>query len=281
MVSLAERRRAAEHLERAFAASERRACQGVEIARSTMRRPSGRTEEVELVAAVHRLSERYPRFGYRKIFHRLQMEGWRVGRERVRLLRRREGLRVRRTGPKRHRRGISTADPTEALHPNHVWSYDFVADQTVDGRTLRFLTVIDEHTRQGLWIECARHLTSVDVVRVLDQLVELHGPPRVVKSDNGSEFVAKKVQQWIECRGIDAQFIDPGSPWQNGHNESFNAVFRDGCLYRWLFESVREAREASEAWLLEYNEERPHGSLGGLTPVSFFERVKNQEREAA
>jgi putative transposase len=281
MVSLAERRRAAEHLENEFAVSERRACQVTRIARSTKRRPSGRTEEVELMTAVHRLSERYPRFGYRKIFHRLQLEGWRVGRERVRLLRRREGLRVPRKGLKRRRRGASTTGPTEALHPNHVWSYDFVADQTVDGRTLRFLTVIDEHTRQGLWIECARHLTSVDVVRVLDQLVELHGPPAVVKSDNGSEFVATKVQEWIKSRGIDARFIDPGSPWQNGHNESFNGVFRDGCLNRWLFESVREAREASEAWLLEYNEERPHGSLSGLTPVSFFERVKNQEREAA
>jgi putative transposase len=281
MVSLAERRRAAEHLENEFAVSERRACQVTRIARSTKRRPSGRTEEVELIAAVHQLSDRYPRFGYRKIFHRLQMEGWRVGRERVRLLRRREGLRVPRKGPKRRRRGASTIGPTDALHPNHVWSYDFVADQTIDGRTLRFLTVIDEHTRQGLWIECARHLTSVDVVRVLDQLVELHGPPAIVKSDNGSEFVANKVQEWIESRGIDARFIDPGSPWQNGHNESFNAVFRDGCLNRWLFEWVREAREATEAWLLVYNEERPHGSLGGLTPVSFLERVKNQEREAA
>ena len=121
MVSLAERRRAAEHLEQEFAASERRACQVARIARSTKGRPSGRTEEVELAAAVHRLSERYPRFGYRKIFHRIQMEGWRVGRERVRLLRRREGLRVPRKGPKRRRRGASTTGATEALHPNHVW----------------------------------------------------------------------------------------------------------------------------------------------------------------
>ncbi len=281
MVSLAERRRAAEHLERTFAVSERRSCKVVEIARSTKRRPSGRTDELELVAAIHRLSERFPRFGYRKIFDRLRQEGWRVGRERVRLLRRQEGLRVPRKGPKRRRCGTSTTGAVKALSPNHVWSYDFVADQTVDGRTLRFLTVIDEYTRRGLWIECARHLTSVDVIRVLEQLVELHGAPSIIKSDNGSEFVAKAVQEWIQNRGIDARFIDPGSPWQNGHNESFNGVFRDGCLNRWLFESVREAREASEAWLLEYNEERPHGSLGGLTPVSFFERGKNQEREAA
>jgi putative transposase len=281
MVSLADRRRGAEHLEGACAVSERRACQVVGIARSTKRRPSGSIEEVALAAEVHRLSAEYPRFGYRKIHARLRSSGWRVGRERIRLLRRREGLRVPQRAPKRRRRGTSTVDPHRALYPNHVWSYDFVADQTTDGKTLRFLTVIDECTRRGLWIECGRHLTSADVVRVLEQLVELHGVPSMMKSDNGPEFVAKKVQQWIEDQGIGARFIDPGSPWQNGHNESFNGVFRDGCLNRWLFESLREARETSEAWLQEYNVERPHGSLGGRVPAVFFEQWQEQKREAA
>jgi putative transposase len=280
-VSLAERRRGAKHLEKALALSERRACQIVGIARSTKRRPSGRTDEVDLVAKIHELSGRYPRFGYRKIVHKLRSAGFRVARERVRLLRRRECLRVPRKSPKRRRPGTSTVDPLKAEFAHHVWSYDFVADQTMDGKTLRFLTVIDEHTRQALWIECARHLSSVDVVRVLEQLAEIHGLPIAIKSDNGAEFTAKKVQDWIEGRGIGARFIEPGSPWQNGHNESFNGVFRDGCLNRWLFESVREEREASESWLLEYNQERPHGSLGGLTPSEFFEQGKDQEREAA
>ncbi len=280
-MSLADRRRGARHLEKALAMSERRACRIVGITRSTKRRSSGRIDEVELVAKIHELSERYPRFGYRKIFNRLKAAGWRVGRERVRLLRRREGLRVPQKSAKRRRPGTSTIDLEQAEFPNQVWSYDFVVDQTMDGKTVRFLTVIDEYTRQGLWIECARHLTSVDVVRVLEQLVELHGCPIAIKSDNGAEFTAKKVQEWIAKRGIGARFIDPGSPWQNGHNESFNGVFRDGCLNRWLFESIREAREASESWLHEYNEERPHGSLGGLTPSRFFEQGKEQEREAA
>jgi transposase InsO family protein len=234
-----------------------------------------------LLSEIHALSERYPRFGYRKIYYRLKASGWRVGRERIRLLRRREGLKVPRRGPKRRRRGTSTIDAHQAVHPNHVWSYDFVSDQTSDGKTLRFLTVIDECTRRALWIECARHLTSVDVVRVLEQLVEIHGKPLVVKSDNGPEFVAKKVQDWIEERQIGARFIEPESPWQNGHNESFNGVFRDGCLNRWLFESLREARETSEAWLQEYNVERPHGSLGGQVPSEFYERWEEQNREAA
>jgi len=281
MVSLADRRRAAEHLEEAFEVSERRVCQVVGIARSTKRRRSGRIEEAALVSRIHELSEQYPRFGYRKIFYRLKAAGWCVSRERVRLIRRREGLRVPQKRVKRRRPGTSTIGFEQAEYPNHVWSYDFVADQTTDGRTLRFLTVIDEHTREGLWIECARNLTSVDVLRVLEQLVEVHGVPVAIKSDNGPELVAKKVQDWIEERGIGALFIDPGSPWQNGHNESFNSVFRDGCLDRWLFESVREAREAAESWLREYNEERPHGSLNGMTPAAFSSMWEKDQREAA
>ena len=249
--------------------------------RSTKRRSSGKPSETALLVALHRLSSRYPRFGYRKIWQLLRNEGFAVARERLRLLRRSEGLRVPQKRPKRRRRGTTTEAPDQALFANHVWSYDFVADQTTNGQRLRFLTVVDEYTRRGLWIECARHLTSHDVVRVLEQLVELHGVPSVIKSDNGPEFVAQKVQEWIEARGIGARFIDPGSPWQNGHNESFNGVFRDGCLDRWLFESVREAREATEHWLHEYNEERPHGALAGLTPRAFFEGLEEEENRAA
>jgi transposase InsO family protein len=281
MVSLADRRRGAEYLEGTHSVSERRACQVIGIARSTKRRPSGYIAEAELVARIHELSDRFPRFGYRKIFDRLKMADWSVGRERVRLIRRREGLRVPQKPAKRRRPGTSTTGIERAEYPNHVWSYDFVSDQTADGQTVRFLTVIDEFTREGLWIECARHLTSVDVIRVLEQLVEIYGVPEAVKSDNGPEFVANKVQRWLKDRKIGAVFIKPGSPWQNGHNESFNGVFRDGCLNRWLFATLREAREASESWLREYNEERPHGSLGGLTPSKFSEQWKEQAREAA
>jgi transposase InsO family protein len=279
MVSLAEKRRAATYLEQAYEVSERRACRVLALARSTKRRAPGGPDPALLVR-IHELSEAYPRFGYRKIFDRLKGEGWQVGRETVRLLRKREGLQVPQKAPKRRRRGTSTEEAQKALYPNHVWSYDFVSDQTEDGRTLRFLTIIDECTRRGLWIECARHLTSHDVVRVLEQLVELHGAPGLVKSDNGPEFVAKKVQEWLERKQIGARYIDPGSPWQNGHNESFNSVFRDGCLNRWLFSSPLEARRIVEDWLREYNEERPHGSLGGLAPSTFFERWE-EKKEAA
>ena len=281
MVSLAERRRAAEHLEEAYGVSERRACQVVQIARTTKRRPSGRIEEAKLVRRVHELSEQYPRFGYRKIHTKLKAEGFSVGLDRVRLIRKREGLQVARKQRKRRRTGKSTAEVDRALNPNHVWSYDFVADQTIDGKRLRFLTVIDEFTRECLWIETGRFLNSHDVVRVLGQLVESRGRPGVIKSDNGPELVAQRVQEWLAKRHIDTKYIEPGSPWQNGHNESFNGVFRDGCLNRWAFLSVREARLVVESWCREYNEERPHGALGQLTPAAYAAGVGQENREAA
>ena len=172
-------------MEAVFAVSERRACQVVGISRTTKRRQPGGLRHVQVVARLHALSEQYPRFGYRKIFHRLQGEGWRVGREQVRLLRRREGLRVPQKPSKRRRPGISTVGIERAEHANHVWSYDFVADQTADGKTLRFLTVIDEFTREALWLEFGRRLNSVDVVRVLEHLVGLRGKPEVAQSDTG------------------------------------------------------------------------------------------------
>ena len=281
MVSLAERRRAASHLEAEHGVSERRACQVVGIPRSTKRRPSGRIEEAKLVRRVHELSDQYPRFGYRKIHRILRTEGMAVGRDRLRLVRMREGLQVARKQRRRRRLGKSTTTVDRALHPNHVWSYDFVADQTADGRRLRFLTVIDEFTREAIWIETARFLNSHDVVRVLEQLVESRGVPGVIKSDNGPELVADRVQEWIEERGIATKFIEPGSPWQNGHNESFNGVLRDGCLNRWIFVSVREARLVVEHWRQEYNEERPHGALGQLTPAAYAAGLGQRARAAA
>ncbi len=281
MVSLAEQRRGAEHLEAAHAVSERRACQVIGIARSSKRRPSGRIEEAKLVLRVHELTERYPRFGYRKIVALMRAEGFALGRERLRLIRKREGLQVPRKQRKRRRRGTSTADVDRALYPNHVWSYDFVADQTIDGRRLRFLTVIDEFTREAIWIECARYLNSHDVVRVLDQLVEIQGHPAIIKSDNGSEFASDRIQKWIKNRPTDTYFIEPGSPWQNGHNESFNGILRDGCLNRWAFLSVREARLIVENWRKEYNEERPHGALNQITPAAYAAGIEQEQGKAA
>ena len=281
MVSLAAKRHAASYLRDEYPVSERRACRVLDLPRSTKRRTPGSLEETALVKRIHELSAEYPRFGYRKVFEKLIREGVRVGRERVRLIRKREGIQVPQKQRKRCRAGKSTTDEYRALYPNHVWSYDFVADQTADGRRLRFLTVIDEYTREALRIECARFLNSHDVIRVLEELVESWGVPAIIKSDNGPELVAQRVQDWLSDRDIDTRYIDPGSPWQNGHNESFNSVFRDGCLNRWIFSSVREARLIVESWRIEYNIERPHGALGGETPAAYAAGLEQENREAA
>jgi transposase InsO family protein len=281
MVSLVAKRHAASYLQEEYRVSERRACRVLDLPRSTKRRTPGSLEETTLVKRIHELSAEYPRFGYRKIFEKLIREGVRVGRERVRLIRKREGLQVPQKQRKRLRAGRSTTDEYRALYPNHVWSYDFVADQTADGRRLRFLTVIDEYTREALRIECARFLNSHDVIRVLEELVESWGTPAILKSDNGPELVAQRVQDWLSDRGIDTRYIDPGSPWQNGHNESFNSVLRDGCLNRWIFSSVREAKLIVESWRIEYNIERPHGALGGETPAAYAAGLVQEDREAA
>jgi putative transposase len=172
--------------------------------------------------------------------------------------------------------GKSTITPTRATHPNHVWSYDCVHDETTDGRRLKCLTVLDEYPREGLAISCARSITANEVVQVLQRWFVQRGAPVDVKSDNGPEFIAHRVTTWLQARHVATHFIEPGSPWQNGHNESLNGVFRDGCLNRWLFTSVQEAKRIIGNWLEEYNHERPHGALEGLTPRAFAAPCRHQ-----
>lgn len=281
MVSLAEKRHAAGYLQKTYEVSERRACRVLQFARSSRRRQPGREQEAALVQRIHELSEQYPRYGYRKIRQLLKGEGWQVSRERVRILRRREGLQVIVKQKKKRSLGLSTLELKKADYPNHVWSYDFVFDRTADGRTLKCLTVEDEFTREGLTIYCARSITSGDVIRVLQRLFAQYGPPTCIKSDNGPELVAKALQSWLADQRVGTHYIDPGSPWQNGTNESFNAVFRDGCLNRWLFYSVAEAQRVINLWLEEYNTIRPHGALRDETPTAFAARYRKKIREAA
>jgi transposase InsO family protein len=269
------------YLEQTHGASERRTCRVLGMHRSTKRWQPGHPEQRALVARIHALSERYPRFGYRKIFALLKGDQWAVSRETVRRLRQREGLQVVKKARKRRPLGKSTTVPTRALYPNHVWSYDFVHDETTDGRRLKCLTVLDEYTREALTIACARSLTAGNVVHVLQRLFAQRGAPAYVKSDNGPEFIAQQVATWLREQHVAPHCIDPGSPWQNGHNERFNGVFRDGCLNRWLFASVQEARRIINNWLEEYNYERPHGALDGLTPKAFATQCSYQSQHAA
>lgn len=281
MVSLASQRIVSDYLLATFQASERRSCRIISLNRATKRNKPKANRDQELREEIHRLSFHYPRFGYRKIYHKLKDSAWRVGRERVRLIRKQEGLQVIKKQKKKRLLGKSTTKLSKANYANHVWSYDLVSDQTACGRRIRCLTVIDEYTRYGLAIYTSRSITSGHVKRVLKDLFEKWGAPACIKSDNGPEFVAKEIQGWLKKAKVKTRYIDPGSPWQNGHNESFNAVFRDGCLDRWLFYSVQEARRVINAWLDEYNIERPHGALAGVTPARYVKKLKEKRRKAA
>jgi len=269
-VTLSGRRQAAAELVRQFAVSERRACRVLGVHRSSYRYRRGARASEAICGAVVAKSEKHAYWGYRKIHNLVVGDGVAVGRERVRVIRRREGLQLRRKVHKRRVPGASTELVPRALYPNHVWSYDFVFDGTEDGRTLKFLTIVDEFTRLDLGLPCRRGFTSADVVRVLEALMELWGRPRCIRSDNDSTFIATSVRRWLEERIVGTHFIDPGSPWQNPYNESFNGIFRTTCLNRWSFATLTEARIVTRAWQHEYNSIRPHGSLGGRSPLQFL-----------
>ena len=274
MVSLPERRRAVTYLKNEYTVSERRACATLSIHRSSYRH-QGSSQVDDVYREVVRLSHRYSCWGYRKIYDLIDRERYPVGRERVRLIRRREGLQVVKKRKKKKVLGRSTQWVHRAEYPNHVWCYDFVSDRVIDGRTLRCLTVVDEFTREGLTVHCATSVTSADVIRVLAELIAQHGRPVCIRSDNGTEFIAAAVKDWLAKHTIGTHYIDPGSPWQNPFCESFNSIFRTTCLDLWEFESVSESRAVIAQWLDEYNTIRPHGSLGGRSPAQFIQEWAN------
>ena len=217
------------------------------------------------------LSWAHPRYGYRRIRVLLGREGWMVSRKHVQHIRRQEGLKVRPKPKKMPRRGLSTGLPTQATHRHHVWSWDFIFDRTDKGGTLKMMTLLDEYTRQCLTIRVERQITSAQVLEVLEKAMIQYGVPGYIRSDNGSEFIANKVQQWLRDHHIKTIYIDPGSPWQNGYIESFHSRFRDECLNReWLL-NLREARVVIEDWRQHYNTERPHSRLGYLSPEEFIQ----------
>ena len=251
--------------------SERHACQAMQMNRSSFRYVASKEPFDETYREVVSLSQRYAYWGYRKIYDLIKERGFAISRERVRLIRRREGLQVVTKRKKQKILGLTTQWVHRALYPNHVWSYDFVFDQTEDHRTLKCMTVVDEFTRQGFDIHVGRSITAHDVIRILDGLFQQYGRPACLRSDNGPELVAKAVQNWLKEKHVDTHYIEPGSPWQNAYCESFNSIFRTTCLNRWWFSSLTEARVVINQWLEEYNTVRPHGSLGGMNPEKFLQ----------
>jgi len=262
--------------------SERRACAVVGQPRATQRyEPREPDDEKPLVRRMKELSAEHPRYGYRRVWALLRAEKFRVNRKRVHRLWRREGLRVPRKQRKRRRlgNGGNSCTRRKALHPDHVWSYDFVMDQTSDGRRLKLLPVVDEFTRECLAIEVERHFTAADVVATLKYLFELRGAPRFIRSDNGPEFIADAVKAWLERSGCGTLYIEPGSPsrgsrlipllWENAYVESFNGKLEDELLNREQFATLEEAKVLVEDHRLDHNHRRPHSALGYLTPAAF------------
>jgi len=249
---------------------ERRACRVLGQPRATQRyEVRVADDEAALVERVVELASEYGRYGYRRVTALLQHEGWRVNHKRVERIWRAEGLKVPQRQPKRRRLWLADGSCVR-LRPeyrDHVWSYDFVQERTHDGRALKLLTVIDEYSRECLAIEVGRKLTSYDVLRVLADLFIFRGTPAYIRSDNGPEFTAALVRKWLERLEVGTLFIEPGSPWENGYNESFNGKLRDELLNLEVFTSVQEARVLVGAWRREYNEVRPHSSLGYRPPA--------------
>ena len=238
--------------------------------RSTQRYlPRMRDGEALLTERMIELATKYGRYGYRRITALLQIEGFQVNHKRVERIGRREGLKVPPKQPKRKRLWLNDGSCVR-LRPqfkDHVWSYDFVATRTEDGRALRILTLIDEYTKECLALKVARKLNSQDVLEQLGYLFICRGLPGFIRSDNGPEFTAKAVRNWLERLGVQTLFIEPGSPWENGYNESFNGKLRDELLNGEIFTTLLEAKLLIENRRKEYNQFRPHSSLGYRPPA--------------
>ena len=255
--------------------SQRRACALNQVSRANLgyvRQMPQKNDAV--VQAMHRLSGIYPRFGSRRIRIMLEREGLVVGRERCTRLWAAAQLQV---PQKRRRRRVAASRPRPHAPEarNSVWCYDFVFDACANGQQLKGLTIVDEYTRECLAIDVAGSIRSTRVIEVLSKLISIHGAPRYVRSDNGPEFVSTALLKWVVSEQIASAVIDPGKPWQNGTNESFNGKFRDECLAMEWFRNRIEAKIVIDDWRRHYNEVRPHSSLNYDTPLAFRQRLEN------
>jgi len=276
VVTARQQRAAAEYLQECYAVSQRRASRVLGRARSTLRyqhRP--RCGEAVLVRGIRRLAKRHPRFGYKRIHVRLVQQGWRINLKRTRRLWNVLGLRrpfrrkkTRKWGPKPGSSANSCVNQP-ARFKNDVWTYDFIADRTAAGGTLKCLSLVDEYTRECLALHVASSLTGSDVRRVLARVIGRRGAPTRIRSDNGSEFICAALTQWLPKSGAKAIPVAPASPWENGFIESFHSRLRDEFLNQEEFESASDAQSKAAWWRREYNTIRPHSGIGYKTPREF------------
>jgi len=259
------------HVTAKLKVSERRACRVIGQLRTTQRYVAKiDPDKIKLRERIVQLASEYGRYGYKTITSILQLEGWQVGKDCVHNVWRMEGLQVPQKQPKRSRLWLTDGSCVRLrpTHKNHVWSYDFVSEQTHDGRKFRILNIIDEYTRECLATYVARRIRSQDVILVHADLFIEHGIPEHIRSDNGPEFIAKKLLAWFAQLAVKPLFIAKGSPWENGYCESFNGKMRYQLLDGEIFFTLLEARVIIERWRRHYNEFRPHSSLHGRPPLA-------------
>lgn len=261
--------------------SQRRSCCLFSVARSALDyRSKLDKKDGPALVAMRRLARLYPRFGYRRIAILLRREGHAMSFDRAWRLWKKAELQVPKKRKRRRPEG-SRPRPLPPQRQNYVWAYDFVFDRCANGQTLKCLTIVDEYTRRCLAIDVANRIRSARVIDQLSRLISVHGAPRYIRSDNGSEFVSKAILRWLTENRINTAFIDPGKPWQNGLDESFNGKLRDECLNMEWFRSRTEAKIIIEAWRKHYNNERPHSSLGYQTPNEFTQSLPERAQPTA
>ncbi|MEL6898940.1 MAG: IS3 family transposase, partial [Planctomycetota bacterium] len=261
--------------QKTFVVSERRACKSLGQPRSTQRyQAKTKDNEASLVRRIQELVREFPRYGYRMVTRVLRREGWTVNFKRIYRLWKREGLRIPVKKKKKRRLGSSSGGikRRRAESMNHVWSVDFIFDRTTKGRSLKILSLIDEYTRECIALEVSRRFTGDDLVALLVDVFTIRGVPHFIRSDNGPEFISRRVRDFLARIDVGTSFIEPGSPWENGYVESFHSRLRDECLSCEAFDTLAEAQEVIGQWRSTYNHRRPHSSLDSLPPAEFAAR---------
>ena len=250
--------------------TERRACRVLNVNRTAYRYEAVKlADEDEVRAEIIDLACNYGRVGYRMVTNMMRNKGRRINHKRVERIWREEGLKLPKKQTKKRRLWLADGSCVRLRpeHKNHVWRYDFVEDRTMDGRKIRFLNIIDEFKHKCLASIPRRSWKGNDVSEVLAGLMLLNGTPEYLRSDNGPEFTAKKIREWLQKAGVITTYIEPGSPWETGYCESFNARMRDEFLNGELFGNMYEAQVLTKRWVEYYNTIRPHSSLGGRPPA--------------
>ena len=260
-------------LQEEFKMSERRACNAIDLHRSTYRYQPVLKDERMLMQKIREIANKRPSYGYRRIHFKLEQLGFKMNIKKLRRIYHEEGLILRR---KRKPRRIIGQGPKLPLHhvkkPHDLWAMDFMYDTLMDGRRMRVLTIIDHHSRYSPGIVVKKSFRAIDLTKILDHIIEVEGKPNALITHNGTEFTATEFKEWAERKGIKLFYIKPGRPVENGLCESFNGRVRDECLNHSVFINYEDASEIIEEWRIDYNTERPHSALDNLTPLQFMKQ---------